>query len=86
MDVMDVTEVPLTALRVLRAVAEQGTFTAAAGQLGHTRSVVSRQIASIERLAGTPPQLARLPGPLADPVARVATALRAAAIELDAEP
>ncbi|MDT7842046.1 LysR family transcriptional regulator [Streptomyces justiciae] len=49
---MDFTDVSLTALRVFRAVAEQGTFTAAAGALGYTQSAVSRQIASIERAAG----------------------------------
>lgn len=51
-NVMDFTEVSLTALRVFRAVAEQGTFTAAAGSLGYTQSAVSRQIAAIERAAG----------------------------------
>ncbi|SDP21913.1 LysR family transcriptional regulator [Actinacidiphila guanduensis] len=50
---MDFTDVSLTALRVLRAVAEQGTFTAAAVSLGYTQSAVSRQIAAIERAAGT---------------------------------
>ncbi|ADI03386.1 LysR family transcriptional regulator [Streptomyces bingchenggensis BCW-1] len=49
---MDFTDVSLTALRVFRAVAEQGTFTAAAASLGYTQSAVSRQIASIERVAG----------------------------------
>ncbi|MEV6561089.1 LysR family transcriptional regulator [Nocardia sp. NPDC051756] len=49
---MDFTDVSLTALRVFRAVAEQGTFTAAAGALGYTQSAVSRQIASLEKLAG----------------------------------
>ncbi|GGN80609.1 LysR family transcriptional regulator [Streptomyces albiflavescens] len=49
---MDFTDVSLTALRVFRAVAEQGTFTAAATSLGYTQSAVSRQIASIERAAG----------------------------------
>ncbi|GGP56235.1 LysR family transcriptional regulator [Streptomyces melanogenes] len=49
---MDFTDVSLTALRVFRAVAEQGTFTAAAAALGYTQSAVSRQIASIERAAG----------------------------------
>jgi DNA-binding transcriptional LysR family regulator len=49
---MDFTDVSLTALRVLRAVAEQGTFTAAAASLGYTQSAVSRQIAAIERVAG----------------------------------
>ncbi|MFJ9543475.1 LysR family transcriptional regulator [Streptomyces sp. NPDC101225] len=49
---MDFTDVSLTALRVLRAVAEQGTFTAAAASLGYTQSAVSRQIAAVERVAG----------------------------------
>ncbi|MEQ4721304.1 LysR family transcriptional regulator [Nonomuraea sp. B19D2] len=49
---MDFSDVSLTALRVFRAVAEQGTFTAAATALGYTQSAVSRQIASIERAAG----------------------------------
>lgn len=49
---MDFTQVSLTALRVFCAVAEQGSFTAAAVSLGYTQSAVSRQIASIERVAG----------------------------------
>ncbi|MFD7070503.1 LysR family transcriptional regulator [Streptomyces sp. NPDC059913] len=49
---MDFTDVSLTALRVLRTVAEQGTFTAAAASLGYTQSAVSRQIAAVERAAG----------------------------------
>ncbi|MFF3066669.1 LysR family transcriptional regulator [Kitasatospora sp. NPDC057936] len=49
---MDFTDVSLTALRVFRTVAEQGTFTAAAASLGYTQSAVSRQMASIERAAG----------------------------------
>ncbi|MFI7413984.1 LysR family transcriptional regulator [Streptomyces sp. NPDC049627] len=49
---MDFTDVSLTALRVFRAVAEQGTFTAAAASLGYTQSAVSRQIAAIERAVG----------------------------------
>ncbi|MFI6156431.1 LysR family transcriptional regulator [Kitasatospora sp. NPDC051170] len=49
---MDFTDVSLTALRVFRTVAEQGTFTSAAVTLGYTQSAVSRQIASIERAAG----------------------------------
>lgn len=52
-NVMDFTDVSLTALRVFRAVAEHGTFTAAGTSLGYTQSAVSRQIASIERAAGT---------------------------------
>ncbi|MFK0172062.1 LysR family transcriptional regulator [Streptomyces sp. NPDC090306] len=50
---MDFREVSLTALRVFRAVADEGTFTAAAAALGYTQSAVSRQIASVERAAGT---------------------------------
>ncbi|MEV7284722.1 LysR family transcriptional regulator [Streptomyces sp. NPDC093252] len=49
---MDFRDVSLTALRVFRAVAEQGTFTAAAVSLGYTQSAVSRQMASLERAAG----------------------------------
>src|ERR1700760_5109385 len=43
----------LTGLRVLRAVAERGSFTAAAAGLGYTQSAVSRQVASLEREAGS---------------------------------
>jgi DNA-binding transcriptional LysR family regulator len=50
---MDFSDVSLVALRVFREVAERGTFTAAATALGYTQSAVSRQIASIERAAGT---------------------------------
>lgn len=38
-------------LRVLREVAERGTFTAAADALGYTQSAVSRQIAALEQAA-----------------------------------
>ncbi|WP_030899035.1 LysR family transcriptional regulator [Streptomyces sp. NRRL F-5126] len=50
---MDIRDASLTALRVLRAVAESGTFTAAAAALGYTQSAVSRQIASLEHAAGS---------------------------------
>nr|WP_318546488.1 LysR family transcriptional regulator [Mycobacterium lepraemurium] len=43
----------LTALRVFRSVAERGTLSAAAASLGYTQSAVSRQIAALERAAGT---------------------------------
>lgn len=39
-------------LRVLRAVTEHGSFTAAATALGYTQSAVSRQIAALEGAAG----------------------------------
>ncbi|MGI5232905.1 LysR family transcriptional regulator [Actinoallomurus sp. CA-142502] len=51
---MAFTDASLTALRVFREVAERGTLTAAATALGYTQSAVSRQIASLERAAGTP--------------------------------
>ncbi|MEU5792029.1 LysR family transcriptional regulator [Streptomyces sp. NPDC047813] len=41
-----------TALRVLRQVADSGSFTAAAAQLGYTQSAISRQAAALERTAG----------------------------------
>ena len=39
-------------LRVLLAVAERGSFTAAAAVLGYTQSAVSRQVAALEAAAG----------------------------------
>lgn len=51
---MSFTDASLTALRVFRAVAERGTFSAAAAALGYTQSAVSRQVASLERAAGAP--------------------------------
>jgi DNA-binding transcriptional LysR family regulator len=47
-------ELSLTGLRVLREVAANGSFTAAAESLGYTQSAVSRQVAGLERVAGTP--------------------------------
>jgi DNA-binding transcriptional LysR family regulator len=47
-------EPSLTGLRVLRAIAERGTFTADARELGYTQSAVSRQVGALEREAGTP--------------------------------
>jgi DNA-binding transcriptional LysR family regulator len=44
----------VTGLRVLREVAVQGSFTAAARTLGYTQSAVSRQVAALEAAAGTP--------------------------------
>jgi DNA-binding transcriptional LysR family regulator len=42
----------LTGLRVLREVAQQGSFSAAASALGYTQSAVSRQVAALEAVAG----------------------------------
>src|SRR5580765_7102765 len=39
-------------LRVLREVAQSGSFSAAARALGYTQSAVSRQVASLEAVAG----------------------------------
>ncbi|MBX7465509.1 LysR family transcriptional regulator [Streptomyces sp. MAG02] len=47
---MDITVV---GLRVLREVAERGTFTAAAQALGYTQSAVSRQVAGLEQATGS---------------------------------
>jgi DNA-binding transcriptional LysR family regulator len=47
-------ELSLMGLRVLREVASQGSFTAAAQSLGYTQSAISRQVAGLERAAGTP--------------------------------
>ena len=41
-------------LRVLREVAQAGSFTAAAQSLGYTQSAISRQVAALEAIAGHP--------------------------------
>jgi DNA-binding transcriptional LysR family regulator len=45
-------ELSVTGLRVLREVAEAGSFSAAARGLGYTQSAVSRQVAGLEAAAG----------------------------------
>jgi len=45
-------DVSSASLRVLCRIAESGSFTAAAAQLGYTQSAVSRQAAALERSAG----------------------------------
>ena len=80
------------ALEVLCAVARHGSFTAAAHAIGYTQSAVSRQVAALEREAGSP-LFERLPrGVRPTPAGRVlvehATVvlarLRSAGEELDA--
>jgi DNA-binding transcriptional LysR family regulator len=41
-------------LRVLRAVVQRGSFTAAAAELGYTQSAISKRIAALETTAGHP--------------------------------
>ena len=45
-------QVSLSELRVLRAVAQHGSFTVAATELGFTQSAVSKRIASLETVTG----------------------------------
>ena len=47
-------EFTLLGFSVVRAVAEHGSFTAAASALGYTQSAVSRQVAAMETAAGMP--------------------------------
>ncbi|WP_413115231.1 LysR family transcriptional regulator [Streptomyces sp. CY1] len=47
-------ELSLTGLRVVQAVVDTGSFTAAADALGYTQSAVSRQVAAVEAAAGAP--------------------------------
>jgi DNA-binding transcriptional LysR family regulator len=47
-------DLSLTALRILREIAERGSFSAAAAATGYTQSAVSRQAASLETAVGRP--------------------------------
>ena len=47
-----ITEFSPTGLRILREVAQAGSFSAAARSLGYTQSAVSRQVAGLEAAAG----------------------------------
>jgi DNA-binding transcriptional LysR family regulator len=47
-------DLSVTGMRVLREVAEHGSFTAAATALGYTQSAVSRQVAALESALGVP--------------------------------
>ncbi len=78
---MAFTDASLTALRVFREVAERGTLTAAATALGYTQSAVSRQIASLERAAGTPLLERRYDGVRLTPAGRIV--VRRAATVID---
>lgn len=75
-------EVTLAGLRVLRAVAERGTFTAAAQELGCTQSAVSRQVAALE--SGVGQQLFHRQHDGVSLTAAGAVLLRHAAVALDA--
>jgi DNA-binding transcriptional LysR family regulator len=79
---MDFTEVSLVGLRVVREVAERGTFSAAAAALGYTQSAVSRQVAAVERAAGAAVFERRRDG--VRPTAAGRVVLRHAAAALDA--
>jgi DNA-binding transcriptional LysR family regulator len=78
---MAFTDASLVALRVFREVAERGTLTAAAAALGYTQSAVSRQIAALERAAGTPLLERRHDGVRLTPAGRIV--LRRAATVVD---
>lgn len=67
--------------RVFRAVADHGTFTAAVAALGYAQSAVSRQIAAIERAAGSPLLERRRDGVRLTPAGRIV--MRHAAVVLD---
>jgi DNA-binding transcriptional LysR family regulator len=79
---MDFSAVSLAGLRVVREVAERGTFSAAAASLGYTQSAVSRQVAAVERAAGEPVFERRREG--ARPTAAGRVVLRHAAAALAA--
>ena len=80
-NIMAFTDASLVALRVFREVAERGTLTAAAAALGYTQSAVSRQIAALERAAGTPLLERRHDGVRLTPAGRIV--LRRAAAVVD---
>lgn len=70
-----------TGLRVLRTIADTGSFTAAAGVLGYTQSAVSRQVAVLERTFGASLFERRAQGVRLTPAG--ATLLRHGSIALD---
>ncbi|MFC5924308.1 LysR family transcriptional regulator [Micromonospora vulcania] len=78
---MAFSDASLTALRVFREVAERGTLTAAAAALGYTQSAVSRQIASLERAAGTPLLERRHDGVRLTPAGRIVVRRAASVVD-----
>jgi DNA-binding transcriptional LysR family regulator len=52
-DIDNQSDIDLRSLRALVTVADQGSFRAAARELGYTQSAISHQIASLERSLGT---------------------------------
>jgi len=50
---VSVMDLSIVGLRVLREIAERGSFTAAAAALGYTQSAVSRQVAALENATRT---------------------------------
>ena len=79
---VNVMEFTLTGLRVVREIAERGTFSAAAESLGYTQSAVSRQVAAVEKVAGGPVFERKRGGAVPTTAGRVI--LRHAATVLDA--
>ena len=53
-DLIDHTPIDLKALRALVAVADQGSFRAAARSLGYTQSAISHQVGTLERAVAAP--------------------------------
>ncbi|AQW50463.1 LysR family transcriptional regulator [Streptomyces violaceusniger] len=78
-------DLSLTGLRVVQAVVDTGSFTAAADALGYTQSAVSRQVAAMEAAAGAPLFVRGARGVTPSP-AGMALARRAATVlsEIDA--
>ncbi len=78
-------DITVTGLRVVRAVIDTGSFTAAADALGYTQSAVSRQVAAMEDAAGAPLFVRGARGVVPSPAGRL-LARRAATVlnEIDA--
>lgn len=72
-------DITVTGLRVVQAVVDAGSFTAAADALGYTQSAVSRQVAAMEDAAGAPLFVRGARGVVPSPVGTL-LARRAAAV------